>query len=291
MQSTSAKTLIDVQCGLKFAKSPLWIDQKLLFLDVHDRCIKSAGLDGTLETVRALPYLPGGFGVRADGELIVGDACHRKVYRWASAGPKQVADLAKLAGFCLSDGIVDSRGGMYVGDVGFDFLDPLVDPVPNGVIVYIGADGKSSVVARDLFLPSGMVITDDNETLILAETLGHRLTAFKIEDDGSLKNNRVWAQFEDDVKPEGICLDLEGAIWVAGAEARALRVRQGGEIDQQVTTERPVFATAFGGPKRRHLFLCTSDSNDPVITRRTSGATIDIAEVGTPGSEFPWLPG
>ena len=59
MQSTSAKTLIDVHCGLKFAKSPRWIGQQLLFLDIHDKCIKSADLNGTVQTVRTLSYLPG----------------------------------------------------------------------------------------------------------------------------------------------------------------------------------------------------------------------------------------
>ena len=198
-----------------------------------------------------------------------------------------MADLSNVARFCLSDGIVDSRGGMYVGDIGFDFLDPLVDPVPNGVIIHISADGKSSVVARDLFFPNGMMITSDNSTLIVAEMLGHRLTAFEIKSDGSLQNRSVWAQFQDDVEPQGICLDREGAIWTAGAGSRALRVREGGEIDQQITTKRPVFATMLGGPERRHLFMCTSASRDPVITRRVSTATIDIAEVGTPGREFP----
>ena len=67
--------------------------------------------------------------------------------------PKQMADLSNVASFCLSDGIVDSRGGMYVGDVGFDFLDPLVDPVPNGVIVHLSAGGRLSVVAK---LPIGL---------------------------------------------------------------------------------------------------------------------------------------
>ncbi len=289
MQSTSAKTLIDVHCGLKFAKSPRWISQKLLFLDIHDRCIKSADLNGTVQTVRTLPYLPGGFGVLADGGLIVGDAWRRKMYRWAFAGPEQFADLSNVAGFCLSDGIVDSHGGMYVGDAGFDFLNPLVDPVPHGVIVHVSVDGKPSVVAEDLFFPNGMVITPDNSTLIVAEALGFRLTAFEIEDDGSLQNRRVWAQFQDDVKPDGICLDREGAIWVAGTGTRAVHVREGGEIDQQITTKRPVFATALGGPERKHLILCTSDSDDPVITRRVASATIDIAEVGTPGSVFPKL--
>ena len=285
MESTSANTLIDARYGLKFVKSPRWIDQKLLFLDIHDRCIKSADLNGTVEIVGKLPFVPGGFGVLADGGLIVGDASRRKIYRWTSADPKLIADIGNVAGFRLSDGIVDSRGGMYVGDVGFDFLDPLVDPVPNGVIVYINEDGSSSVVARDLFFPNGMIITPDNSTFIVAETLAHRITAFEIEKDGSLKNRRVWAQFQDDVKPDGICIDREGAIWAAGTGLCALRVREGGEIDQKITTRQPVFATMLGGPERRHLFMCTSASQDPVITRRVSSATVDIAEVEIPGSE------
>ncbi len=287
LQITPAKTLVDAHSDLKFAKSPRWIHQELLFLDIHDRCIKSADLNGTVQTVRALPYLPGGFGVLADGGLIVGDALRRKIYRWEAASPKQIADLSNVAGFCLSDGIVDSRGGMYVGDVGFDFLDPLVDPVPNGVIVHISADGKSSDVAGNLFFPNGMIITPDNSTMIVAETLGHRLTAFQIGNDGSLQNRRVWAQFEVEIKPDGICLDRDGAIWVAGTGPWALRVREGGEVDHRITTKQPVFATMLGGPERRHLFMCTSASQDPVLTRRASSATIDIAEVETPGSGIP----
>ncbi len=130
-------------------------------------------------------------------------------------------------------------------------------------------------------------IPPDNSTLMVAETLGHRLTAFEIENDGSLQKRRVWAQFQDSVKPDGICLDREGAIWAAGTGPCALRVSEGGEIDHQVTTNQPVFATMLGGPERRHLFMCTSVSQDPVIARRVSNATIDIAEVEIPGTGFP----
>ena len=287
MQSTSANTLVDAQSGLKFAKSPRWVRQKLLFLDIHDRCIKSADLNGTVRTVRTLPYLPGGLGVLANGGLIVGDALRRKLYLWKTTRPQEVADLSQLLGFCLSDCIVDSRGGMYVGDIGFDFLNPLEDPVPNGVIVYLSPDGKSSIVAGDLFVPNGMIITPDNGTLIVAETLGHRLTAFEIESDGSLQDRRVWAQFEDEVNPDGICSDRDGAIWVAGTRPGALRVSEGGKINFKITTKRPVFAVMLGGAEQRHLFMCTSTSSDPVITRRHSNATIDVAEVGTPSSGIP----
>ena len=243
-------------------------------------------MNGTVEAGGFLPFLPDGLGVLSDARLIVGDALRRKVYRWETAGPDQIADLSDVARSCLSDVIVDSRGGMYVSDVGFDFLNPLVDPVPNGVVVYINAHGDSSVVAGSLFHPNGMLITPDNSTLIVAETLAHRLSAFEIQNDGSLRNRRVWAQFGDEVRPHGICLDRDGAIWVAGAGLWARRVREGGDIDHEVVTERPVFATTLGGPERKHLFMCTSTSCDPVITRRASGATIDIAEVATPGADF-----
>jgi len=288
LRSTPANALVDVHSGLKFAKSPRWTGQELVFLDIHDRSIKSVDLQGNVRTVRNLSYLPGGLDTLANGELLVGDAWHRKIYRWGLTGSQMLADLSDVAGYCLSDGIVDSRGGMYFGDAGFDFLNPLEDPVPNGVIVYITADGNVSVVAADLFFPNGMIVTQDNETLIVAETLAHRLLAFDIRKDGSLHGRRVWAQLEDNVKPDGICLDSEGAVWVAGTGLHALRVREGGEIYQRVTTKRPVFTTMLGGPERRHLFLCTADSNDPVITSRTAGATIEIAEIETPGVGLPW---
>lgn len=287
MQDTSAKTLVDDQSGLKFARSPLWIGRKLKFLDSIDKCIKSADLNGSVRIVKALPFLPGGFAVLPDGGLLVTDAWRRRIYRCDSASDTPIADLGHIAGACLNGGILDSRGGVYVADIGFDFLDPLVDPSPSGVIVYISTDKKMSVVAEDLFFPNGMVITPDGRSLIVAEAMGHRLTAFAVKTDGTLNNRRVWAQFGDDVDPDGICLDIDGAIWVAGAGARALHVTEGGKVDQQITTKRPVYATGLGGPQGRHLFLCTSDSSDPVITHRTSNATIEMAEVERPGAELP----
>ncbi len=240
--------MVDVQSGLKFAKKPQWIQQQLVFFDLHDRCVKAADLDGNVQTIGVLPHLP--------------DCLH-----------------ASVVGQFLCDTVDDIHGGTYVADVGFDFLDPLVDPAPTGIINYISADGKSSVVADELYFPNGMIIFLDSKTLIVAESLGHRLTAYSIGAAGVLGDRRVWAQFENEIKPEGICLDREGGIWIAGAGRRALLVREGGPIERQVKTERPVFATALGGPDNNYLFLCTSDSSDPVMTRQVAGATIDFAEV------------
>jgi sugar lactone lactonase YvrE len=286
LQSTIARTIVDVGAGVTFAKCPRWIGEKLLFLDIHDRSIKSTDLAGNVRKVRELPYLPGSLDVREDGRLIVSDALHSMLYQFESDAAFPIADLSKIARCRLGESVVDYRGGVYIGDVGFDFLNPLVDPISNGVLIYLGADGNPFVVADNLFYPSGMTITPDNSTLIVSESLGHRLTCFDIENDGSLRNRRVWAQFEDDVKPNGICIDTEGAVWVTGIGPGARLVKEGGEIAQQIKTKRPVYAAALGGPDRKHLFMCTSVSSDPIMIRQFPAATIDVAEVGSPASNL-----
>jgi sugar lactone lactonase YvrE len=59
------------------------------------------------------------------------------------------------------------------------------------------------------------------------ESYAARLTAFAIEDDGSLSHRRAWAQFENpgdfsegQITPDGICLDAEGAVWLASPNNR-----------------------------------------------------------------------
>ena len=90
----------------------------------------------------------------------------------------------------------------------------------------VSPDGSVRQVADGLQFPNGMVVTPDNSTLICAESFAGRLTAFEIEDDGSLSNRRVWAELGEG--GDGICLDAEGAIWSPAAD-RCERVREGGE--------------------------------------------------------------
>ena len=89
---------------------------------------------------------------------------------------------------------------------------------------------------QDLSFPNGMAITPDGKTLIVAETMGHRLTAFDILADGGLSNRRVYAQLADDVSPDGISLDAAGGVWIANPEGQhaVLRVLEGGEVTEAI---------------------------------------------------------
>jgi len=282
-------TLADATTGLKFTESPRWHNGKLWFLDIHDKRIKTVDLTGAVVTVMELPFLPNGFGLTPSGEIVVGDAFQRKIYHAIGTDLQLVADISNSTKFCLSDGIVDSAGRLYVGDIGYNFVDPSAKPVDTCVIVLVYPDDRNSVVADGLFFPNGMVITPDGKTLIIGETLGHRLTAFDIQEDGTLSNRRVWAQLSASVGPDGICLDAEGAVWCANPEGMdsVVRVREGGEITDRIKVNTHAYAVMLGGPERKHLLISTSASHDPGEIQRCPSASFQVVGVNVPGAGTP----
>ncbi len=107
--------------------------------------------------------------------------------------------------------------------------------------------------------------------------------------DGSLANRRVYAPLPDDVHPDGIALDAEGAVWVANPEGRhtVSRVREGGEKVERIELGTHAYAVMLGGPERRHLFISASDSHDPAQIARAASATLRVVEVEVPGAGIP----
>jgi sugar lactone lactonase YvrE len=158
-----------------------------------------------------------------------------------------------------------------------------------GKIALITPDGEAREVAHELAFPNGMVITPDNEKLVVAESFAASLTAFDIEDDGTLSNRRVWA---DRVGPDGICLDADGCIWASTTHTAndCARIREGGEVLERIDLGRPCFATMLGGPDRRTLFMLTADRRgtegiEDVIKARTGQML--VADAPEPGVGWP----
>ena len=98
---------------------------------------------------------------------------------------------------------------------------------------------------------------------------------------------RAWAKFEK-LYPDGICLDAEGAIWVAAPfPGELVRVRKGGNITHRLKVSSSPYACVLGGPDRRTLFVCTAQSHDPDEARLKPGGKIETVEVEIPGAGFP----
>lgn len=270
--------------GLAFPEGPRWHDGRLWFSDMHAHEV--VALDpatGARETIVEVPACPSGLGWLPDGTLLIVSMEDRRLVRFSDGALVQHADLSSLATFHCNDMVVDWMGRAYVGNFGFD-LHHRADPVP-AVLVRADPDGSVHAVAEDMQFPNGSVIFDT--TLVVGESFAGRLTAFDIGDDGSLANRRVWAQLEGAV-PDGICLDAEGAIWVASPTSNeVLRVREGGEVTDRIALDRGAFACMLGGRDRRTLFICTSQSSDPVDSAQQRSGRIESMRVDVPGAGLP----
>jgi len=237
--------------GLWFPEGPRWRDDRLWFSDIYARKVMTTDLQGHAGVIIQIPGRPSGLGWLPDGRLLVVSMKDRRLLRLDPVGLAEVADLSDLSSAFCNDMVVDRLGRAYIGSIGFDPQRP--PHIPRlAEIVLVMPDGTARVVANDLAFPNGMIITPDGLMLIVAETLAARLTAFEIEPDGSLTRRRIWAQFDDlgpqmpgasRITPDGICLDDEGAIWVASfGTAEIIRVREGGEVTQRVKVATTSYA-------------------------------------------------
>ncbi len=264
--------------GFCFGEGPRWFEGLLWFSDMLGEAVHTATLGGSLTTLELPGHSPSGLGFRPDGSLLIASTEDRKVLRYDGETVESVADLTDLAPANLGDMVIDDRGRAYIGSQARE----------GGVIVRLDPDNTASVVAQDLDFPNGMVITPDGQTLIVAESIGRRLTALRIDDDGGLSDRRVFADGLDG-PPDGITLDAEGAVWTSMTLAHQFeRIVAGGAVTDRIDMgERVAIACTLGGPERRTLFLLSSTDAYPQRLVGTRLSQLDAVTVATPGAGLP----
>jgi sugar lactone lactonase YvrE len=275
--SGHVETLLD---GLSVPEGPRWHDGRLWFSDIYADRVWAVDTSGNTELIAEVPGHPSGLGWATGNRLLVVSVLERRVLRMEHGRLLPFADLSTHAAGPCNDMVSDGNGRAWVGDIGFDWFAG-AEPKP-GRIWYVAPDGSCVLAADGLAFPNGMVITGNGQRLIAAESLGNRLSCFDIAVDGRLINSRIFAVY--DGVPDGICLDAEGAIWVANPRSnQATRILDGGHVTQVVTVAegRYVYACALGGEDLRTLLLCTSVRG--VAAREEKQGRIEIVRVDVPG--------
>lgn len=260
--------------GFHYLECPRWHQGRLWLSDFYAYEVVAISLqDGRREVMARVPEQPSGLGFLPDGRALIVSMRDRKLLRRETSGELKLhADLEQMAPWHLNDMIVDAKGRAYVGNFGWDLMSGA--PPQTTCIIRVDPDGSARVAADDLTFPNGTAITPDGRTLIVAESFAGQLTAFDIANDGGLSNRRVWArmgdvptEFHGDIPdtvavPDGICLDAEGAVWVADAVRHCcVRIAEGGrELERVSTGDLGVYACMLGGNDGRTLFMCAAPS-------------------------------
>jgi len=278
----SLKTLLD---GGRYFEGPRWHGGRLWFVDCMARALLSVNLSGEGREHATFDDTPCGTGILPDGRIVVLTMNKKQLFAFADGRLSSYADLTGVAAGTIDDMIIDGLGRAYVGDLGFH-MPPPPDRGAVGRILLVMPDGQARVVAEGLRFPNGIAVSADHKRLVIAEMDGACLADYDIEGDGGLRLRGRLGRMND---PDGICLDRDGAVWVASFSENAfLRIGRNGEELQRIAVPgRRALACALGGPDRKTLFCLSAATSYEELRQRKSSSRIDIAAVGTEGSGFP----
>jgi gluconolactonase len=150
---------------------------------------------------------------------------------------------------------VDEKGGAYFTDP--YYKRPYWKRGPkeqdNEGIYYVSPTGKVTLLDRDYGQSNGIVGTPDGKTLYVADIGKNKTFAYDIQDDGSLKNRRLFCELGSD----GMTLDAEGNVYLTG-KGVIIFDKAGKKLTTIDVPEPWTANVCFGGKDMKTLFICAS---------------------------------
>ena len=126
-----------------------------------------------------------------------------------------------------NDLVVSRTGAVYFSEPGPNApADGSTPPPPplSPAVYYIAPGAAAQRVAEGIERPNGITLSLDEQTLFLNNTNGRYLLAFDVQADGTLENQRNFAEYDGVTTnangtlasgADGLCIDSEGRLYVA----------------------------------------------------------------------------
>jgi sugar lactone lactonase YvrE len=213
------------------------------------------------------------------GELLVAGASG--VWLLEAAGrPRLVIPLPDAAPeIRMNDGKADPAG-RFVG--GTMRRQRPREPVAT---LWLFADGNATELVTEVRTSNGLAWSEDHSTMFFIDTPTQRVDAFDYDvDTGAVANRRTVVEIPAEVgKPDGMCIDDEGALWVALWGGGAVHRYVDGELTEIVEVPTPyVTCPIFAAPTWDQLVITTA--SEPFEGDAPTGAgDLYVADVGVTG--------
>ena len=152
-----------------------------------------------------------------------------------------------------NDGKVDPRGRLWFGT-----MDKSRPVSPIGSLRRVDTDQTVRVMRQNIRIPNAISFSPDGRTLYFADTPTQMIEAIAFDPDtGLMGSARVFARWDRDERPDGACVDAEGALWIAVINGSRIERRlPDGTLHTiiELPVSRPTMP-ALGGNDGRTLFI------------------------------------
>ena len=160
-----------------------------------------------------------------------------------------------------NDGKLDPKGRLLVGTMGYD------DTYEGKAALYaIEKDGTVRTVLDGLTLANGMGWSPDGKTLYFIDTPTKKVGSYAYDPEtGEAIFEKYVIEITDGSNPDGMCVDMEGMIWVAqygGEKVCRWDPESGGKLEEIRMPVKNVAYCCLGGENLECLYITTAKDGE-----------------------------
>jgi len=277
-----AELFVDARARL--GEGPVWDarSERLVWVDIEGMALHSTDPRTGATTTQPVP-MPIGVAVpRQSGGFVA--ALEDGFYAIDDGGESELIAAVdnRARGLRFNDGACDAAGRFLAGTMAYDFRPGA------GSLYRLEPDLSVSRLLEAVTISNGIGWSPDGGTMYYVDTPTTRIDAFDYDvDSGAMSRRRPFVEIEGKGRPDGLCVDVEGAVWIAlwpGWSVR--RYLADGTLDAILPLPvAEVSSCVFGGPSLDELFITSAWStlSDEERAAQPHAGSLFRASVGTRG--------
>ena len=244
-----------------------WDDvrQELYWIDVTTGRFFRAKADATrVDVVRI--YDVGGhltalapFDPRSDGWIVASDQSISLLDEAGTLHEVARLEASNAREVRTNDGAADPWGRFWIGTMAYEKT-----PGRGSLYRYHGST-SAELMFGDVAISNGLAWSPDRRTMYYVDSGPGTIHTFDVDQDGEISNKQLFVKFdvEREGAPDGVCVDVNGGVWVAvwgGYEVRAYAPSGEQFARVKVATVQPT-CCAIGGANGTTLYVTTAQED------------------------------
>jgi len=214
MAERTVELVWDSKCGT--GECPTWDAETgaLYFCDIPNGRLHRYGPATDSRETWQLPEVLGSFALCRSGRLLVSQKQKLMYFDLATGDLTPFAQIEEPASNRLNDGKVGPDGCFWVGTI-----NEGADGLPSGKLYRVTPAGEVEIKVEGLKNSNGLAWSADGRRMYHTDTRGPWIDTWDFDaETGAISNRRRFADVPNEQgRPDGGALDMEGVYWSAGS--------------------------------------------------------------------------
>ena len=287
------KVQLAFQANDFLGEGPVWVpeEQALYWVDILRPALQRWHPASGMYQNWMMPTDIGCFALREKGGAVLGLRTGFAFLDFSSSTVSPLSDPeADLTYTRFNDGKCDRLGRFWAGTMDEE------SPNTRGALYKLDPNGKIRQMKPRIGISNGLGWSPDNRIMYYTDSAKRTIWAYDFDlRNGTISNQRVFAQTPDAYVPDGLTVDADGFVWSAKWDGwKVVRYAPDGSIDVvvQLPVQRPT-SCMFGGPDLKNLYItsATTGLKEHELANQPFAGCILVLENVTQGLPEPRFAG